>query len=98
MLQLQMWPLKEKRKKKTLHATVLFLNPLYKKYSLGEFLLWLSGLRILTAAAWVATEAWFQSLAQHSGLKDPALLQLWHRSQLQHGFNPWPRNLYMLWV
>ena len=29
-----------------------------------------------TAAAWVATEAWVQSPAQHSLLKDPGLPQL----------------------
>ena len=26
-----------------------------------------------TAAAWVTAEAWVQSLAEHSGLKDPTL-------------------------
>jgi len=34
------------------------------------------------AAAWVTAEAQVCSLAWHSGLKDPALLQLQHRSQL----------------
>ena len=33
-----------------------------------------------------------QALARHSGLKDPAWLQLWHRSQLRLGSDPWPRN------
>ena len=33
-----------------------------------------------------------QSPAQHSGLKDPALPQLLHRSQLQLGSDPWPGN------
>ena len=28
-------------------------------------------------------------------VKDPTLLQLWHRLQLQLGFNPWPRNFHM---
>lgn len=28
-------------------------------------------------------------------VKDPALLQLWHRSQLQLGFHTWPRNFHM---
>ena len=28
-------------------------------------------------------------------VKDPALQQLWCRSQLQHGFHPWPRNFHM---
>ena len=30
-----------------------------------------------TAVAWVIVEAWFQSLTEHSGLKNTALLQLW---------------------
>ena len=32
-------------------------------------------------------------------VKDPALLQLWHRSQLWFRFDPWPRNFHMpqLW-
>ena len=42
----------------------------------------------LTAAAWVNVEAWVQSLTQFSELKDLALLQLWHMSQLQLGFSP----------
>jgi len=33
-----------------------------------------------------------QSLAQHSGLKDPALVQLRHRSQLQLKSDLWPRS------
>ena len=33
-----------------------------------------------------------QSPAQHSGLKDPGLLQLQHRLQLQLGSDPWPGN------
>ena len=36
----------------------------------------------LTTAAWVAMEVHVQFLAQHSGLKDLELLQLWHRLQL----------------
>ena len=28
-------------------------------------------------------------------VKDPALLHLWHRFQLQCKFNPWPRNFHM---
>ena len=31
-------------------------------------------------------------LAGHSGLKDPALLPLQHRSQLWFRYDPWPRN------
>ena len=39
-----------------------------------------------------------QDLTQHSGLKDPALLQLQQRSQLQLGFSPWPGDFHMPWV
>ena len=39
----------------------------------------------LTAAAWVTLEVCIQSLAQYSGLKDLALLQL------QHKLQPWLR-------
>ena len=31
-------------------------------------------------------------------VKDPAFLQLWHRSQLWLSFDPWPENLHMLQV
>ena len=31
----------------------------------------------LMAVDWVTVEAWVQSLAQQSGLKDPSLPQLW---------------------
>ena len=40
-----------------------------------------------TAVTRVPAEARVQSLAWHSGLKDWALLQLWHRSQLWFGFS-----------
>ena len=33
-----------------------------------------------------------RSLAGHSGLKDPEMLQLWCRSQLSLGSDPWPGN------
>ena len=46
----------------------------------------------LTVAAWVASEAWDQSPARHSELKNPALPQLWHRSQLWLGFSLQPRT------
>ena len=42
--------------------------------------------------AGVASEAQVPSLAQHSGLKDTAMLQLSLR------FSPWLRNFYRLWV
>ena len=47
---------------------------------------------------WVPAEMGVQSLAQDSGLKDPALLQLWRRSQLQLRFIPWPGDIHMAWV
>lgn len=31
-------------------------------------------------------------------IKDSALLQLWHRSQLGLGFDPSPRSFHMQWV
>ena len=31
-------------------------------------------------------------------VKDPALPQLWHRSQLLLRFDPWPGNFHMMWV
>ena len=49
----------------------------------------------LTAAAWVAAEVQVCFPVQHSGLKDPVLLQLWHGLQLQLRFNPWPGSLNM---
>ena len=52
----------------------------------------------LTAAAWVAVEAQVRPPAQHSGLKDPALLHLWHRSQMWLRFSSWPRNFCLLQV
>ena len=44
----------------------------------------------LTPSARVTAEVWVQSQAQHNGLKDPALAQLWLR------FNPWPGNFHRL--
>ena len=35
------------------------------------------------------------SLAQHSGVNDPELPQLWYRSQLWLGFDPWAGNFRM---
>ena len=43
----------------------------------------------LTAVARVPAEAWIQSPAWSSGLKDLALAQLWLR------FNPWSRNFHV---
>lgn len=47
----------------------------------------------LTAEVPAAVEAPVQSPAWCRGLKEPALPQLWHKSQLQLGFHPWPREL-----
>ena len=49
-----------------------------------------------TAVAQMAVEARVQSWAWHSGLKDPELPQLWHRSQPWLRFNPRPGNFHML--
>ena len=46
-----------------------------------------------TSAAQTDAEARVRSLAPHSVLTDPELLQLWRRWKLQLGFNPWPREL-----
>ena len=48
----------------------------------------------------VAVEAQVRSLAQSSGLKDPAVAvpQLRLRLQLGLRFNPWPGNFHMLQV
>ena len=51
-----------------------------------------------TAAARVAAVARVPSLAQQSGLKDPVLPLLQHRSQLWIGFNRCPGNFHVLWV
>ena len=52
-----------------------------------------NGLNI-NAVGQVAAEAWVLSLAQCSGLKDLALLHLWHRLQLQLIFSAWLRNFH----
>ena len=45
------------------------------------------GVKNLTAVAWVTVEAWVQPLAQHSGLKNPVLMQLWHRLNPAQNFH-----------
>ena len=62
-----------------------------------EFPLWCSELRILLQQFRVLQRC---GLAWHSGLKDPALPQLWLglQQQLGLGLNPWPRNFHMPWV
>ena len=52
----------------------------------------------LAAAPQVAAEVQVQSLAWLRGLKDLALLQLQHRSQLWLGFSLWCWIFHMLWV
>ena len=37
-------------------------------------------------------------LSPRQWVKDPALLQLWHRLQMWLGFCPWPRNFHLPWV
>ena len=49
----------------------------------------------LTTAAWVTAEPQVHFPAWSSGLKDVALLQLWHRSQLWLRFDSWPGNFHM---
>ena len=63
-----------------------------------EFLQWCSGLRIQLQQLESAAEAWIPSPTQHNGLKDLALPQLQHGSQLQLRFSPWLKNFYMLQV
>ena len=48
-----------------------------------------------TALDWVSAEAWVQSPTWSSGLKNLALLQLWHRSQLWLKYHLWPGNFHM---
>ena len=62
-----------------------------------------NGLRVPTVVWWVNDLAWLcggtgmmPSLVQW--VKNPMLLQLWHRSQLWLGFDPWPGNFHMLWL
>ena len=50
----------------------------------------------LTVVAQVTVKVWVPSLTECSGLKDPVLLQLWHRSQPWLRLNPWPGNFCML--
>ena len=51
-----------------------------------------------TAASQVTAEVQVQSLAQHTGLKDQGLPQLWDRSNIRLGFNLWLGNFHMPWV
>ena len=54
---------------------------------------------VLAMAQWIknlTAVAWVVAGAGRTGLKDPALLQLWHRLQLR--FSPWPGNSHMPWM
>ena len=51
-----------------------------------------------TAVARIALEVHIGSLPWCRGLKDLALLQLWHGLHLRLGFSPWPGNFRMPWV
>ena len=52
----------------------------------------------MTAVAGVAAEARAQSPAQHSGIKNLALPQSQHRSQMKFRFGPWPSKFHVLQV
>ena len=70
-----------------------------KATSSHEDAAWIPGLaqwvNYLAAAPGVALEVQVGSLARCSGLKDPVLLQLWHRLKLRLGFSPWPWKFHM---
>ena len=51
-----------------------------------------------TAMAQVTVEVQIRSLAWRSGLEDPTLPWLLHRSQLGLRFIPWPGSFHILWV
>ena len=56
---------------------------------------WVKNLR---AEVQITVEALVQSPVHQSGLKDSALLQLQHKSQLKLRFDPWLGNFHMAWV
>ena len=76
-----------------MNFSVIYLKLIFK-----EFPLWHSGqwVKNMTAVAWVTAEAQVGALAWGSGLKGPALPQMWRRSQLLLGFNAWNGNFHML--
>ena len=57
-----------------------------------------SGLRILLQRLGLLRWRRFNPWPKNSGLKDPALSQLWCRSQMGLLFNLWPVNFHMPWV
>lgn len=71
--------------------------PLLKKVHLGVSVV-VPWAKNLTVEAWITAEAWVQLPAQHSWLKDPAMLQVQHGLQLQCGFSPWLGNFHMPWT
>ena len=64
-----------------------------EKWLLLKFLLWCSRLRISVVSA-----VFLVTAGPAQWVKDPDLLQLWHRSALWLRFHPWPRNSRMLQV
>ena len=75
------------------HHLYLILEyvPYSQRNLIPEFLLWHSGLRIQHCLCSEMSST--PGSAQQ--VKDPALLQLWRRSQLQQGFHPWPENFHI---
>ena len=77
-----------------MNILVQFLFDLLFSVLLGTYL----GVELLghmvnqTALNWVSVEAWVRFATWSSGLKNVALLQLWHRSQLWLEYHPWPGN------
>ena len=65
-----------------------------QKLSQEEFLVWNSRIRIQFCVC--GGVGLIPSLVRWA--KGLVLPQLWHRSQLQLGFDLWPRNFHMLWV
>ena len=59
----------------------------------AEFPLWHNGIGGISAVPGCR----FNSQPCIVRLKDPVLPQPWHRSQLQLGSDPWPRNSIMSW-
>ena len=60
-------------------------------------------LRVLTVAQWVNDLACLCGIAGSNPdlvqwVKDPALLQLWHRLQMPFRFSPWSGNFHILQV
>ena len=59
-----------------------------RKNHCSKFFLCLNGIGSIS----IVPGMQIQFPAWHSGFKDPGLLQLWHRLQLQLGSDPWPGN------